>query len=215
MEQLIREAAREYHRPPQTPRDAMWARIQAERQDGRSAGRLGTRVIHSPIWRVAAAIAAVLVVGVTIGRSTAPVTPAGQDARLATNDTPAFELASESQVAFRVAASEHLSRVEMFLTFFRAEARSGDLREIDYLRPARNLLFQTRMLQDSPIARDLALKTLLDDLELVLVQIAQFSDDRAGDLEFIDQGMEQRGVLLRLRSAIPAGPRQVSAQGAL
>lgn len=215
MEQVIREAASEYHRPPETPRDEMWARIQAERQDGRAAQRLGTWVVHFPIWRVAAAIAAVLVVGVAIGRFTAPATPAGEGAQLATNGTPSVELASESQVAYRVVASEHLSNVEMFLTGFRAEARSGELNEAEYLRPARNLLFQTRMLQDSPIARDLALKTLLDDVELVLAQIAQYSDDRAGDLEFIDQGIEQRGVMLKLRSAVPAGPPRVSAQGAL
>lgn len=211
MEQALREMAAAYHAPPETPKDEMWTRIEAARR-GEAGRRRTTTVLHFPVWRVAAAAAAVLVAGVAIGRFSAPD---GDTVQVVTTGPPAVELAAESQVAFRVAASEHLNDVETFLTVFRAEARLGPVSEADYLRPARHLLFQTRMLQDSPIARDLALKTLLDDVELVLAQIAQYSDDRAGDLEFIDQGIEQRGVMLKLRSAIPAGPPQVSAQGAL
>ncbi len=211
MEQALREMAAGYHAPPETPREEMWARIEVERR-GEATRRRKAAVIHFPVWRVAAAAAAVLVAGVAIGRFSAP---GGEHVEMVVGGTPDVELASESQVAYRVVASEHLSNVETFLTVFRAEAGTGRLTEADYLPPARRLLFQTRILQDSPIARDLALKTLLDDVELILAQIAQFSDDRPGDLEFIDQGIEQRGVLLKLRSAIPAGPPQVSAQGAL
>src|SRR6266699_5753700 len=65
-------------------------------------------------------------------------------------------------------------------------------------------------------ARDARLKGLLEDLELVLAQIAQLpaSGDRE-DVQSINQGLDQRSVLLRLRTANPAGPGPVRTQGAL
>ena len=69
---------------------------------------------------------------------------------------------------------------------------------------------------DSPAAQDARLKGLLEDLELVLAQIAQLpsSGDREG-VRSINQGLDQRSVLLRLRTANPAGPGPVRTQGAL
>ena len=73
-----------------------------------------------------------------------------------------------------------------------------------------------RLMLGSPAARDARLKGLLEDLELVLAQIAQLpaSSDR-DDVQSINQGLEQRSVLLRLRTANPAGPGPVRTQGAL
>lgn len=212
MEQLLREMAGGYHAPPPTPRDAIWARLVDARRA--RAERTGSprRVVPIPVWRVAAAIAAVLVVGIAIGRFTAPEGTGSGPVVAASGD--AVGLTPESQVAYRVVASEHLANVETFLMLFRTAARTGRLHEGDYVRSARGLLLQTRLLRDSPITADLALSTLLDDVELVLAQIASFTTDDADDLEFINQGIEQRGVLLKLRSAIPAGPARVAAQGA-
>jgi len=57
---------------------------------------------------------------------------------------------------------------------------------------------------------------LLEDLELVLAQIAQLpSSGGREDLQSINQGLDQRSVLLRLRTANPAGPGPVRTQGAL
>ncbi len=69
---------------------------------------------------------------------------------------------------------------------------------------------------DSPAARDVRLKGLLEDLELVLAQIAQLpaSGDREG-VQLITQGLEQRSVLLRLRTASPSGLGAARTQGAL
>jgi len=70
-------------------------------------------------------------------------------------------------------------------------------------------------MMDSPAARDPRLKSLLEDLEVVLAQIAQVPAGRAGeDVDLITQGIEQRSVLLRLQTAVPAGPG-ARAQGAL
>jgi hypothetical protein len=51
------------------------------------------------------------------------------------------------------------------------------------------------------------LRTLLDDLELVLVQIIQLSGaplDPA-DRELIDRALADRDLLPRIRTAVPAG----------
>ena len=47
---------------------------------------------------------------------------------------------------------------------------------------------------------------MLEDLELVLAEIAQLSPQAtAGDRELIREGMERGGVLSRLRTVVPAG----------
>src|SRR2546425_180061 len=81
---------------------------------------------------------------------------------------------------------------------------------------AGGMLATTRLMLDSPAAKDARLKGLLEDLELVLAQIAQLpsSGDR-GDVQSINQGLNQPSVLLRLRTANPAGPGPVRTQGAL
>jgi hypothetical protein len=49
-------------------------------------------------------------------------------------------------------------------------------------------------------------RLLLEDLELVLAEIAQLSpSSRAEDLELIRDGIEQGGMMPRLRTAVPAG----------
>ena len=51
------------------------------------------------------------------------------------------------------------------------------------------------------------MKRLLDDLELVLVQIAQYTSTgahRAEELELIEHSIERRGVIGQLHTNIPA-----------
>src|SRR5438093_834383 len=73
-----------------------------------------------------------------------------------------------------------------------------------------------RLMLDSPAGKGARLKGLLEDLELVLAQIAQLpaSADRE-DVQSINQGLDQRSVLLRLRTANPAGTGPVRTQGVL
>ena len=201
-EQWLQDAAKTYNAPPRpTPREEMWAQIQAERP------HRARRVVVRRTWvRWGLAAAAVLLVGIAIGRVTSNPS-AGAGTPVATADTTGRAL------VYRVAATQYLSRTESFLTGFRADLRAGRVEA--FPGQARDLLATTRLLLDSPAADDPRMQSLLEDLELVLVQISQMEagrDRRNADL--ITQDMDQRNVLPKLRSAIPAGPVPVRTQGA-
>jgi hypothetical protein len=203
-EEFVRRAAQDYHRPPETPREAMWARIVAERQKRRQ-----WRERRQPgVWaRWGLAAAAVLALGIVIGRSTVPVRQARAPV------AGASSVGNIIPTAFEVAATDHLRQVETFLTVFRSEAQGP----IDHpTGMARELLQNTRLLMDSPAGKDPRLAALLEDIEIVLAQIATFSGnhDRT-DLQLIDQGIEQRGLLMKLRAAVPATLGVASAQGVM
>ncbi len=71
---------------------------------------------------------------------------------------------------------------------------------------ARQLLATNRLLLDSPAGQDRRMRVLLEDLELVLAEIAQLSSEPVtGDRELIREGMERGGVLPRLRTVVPSG----------
>lgn len=206
-EQLLHEAAQDYHRPPATPREELWARIEAERRRQRAAPRVvGLR----PAWRWGLGMAAVLLLGIAIGRWIRPA-PLTDVPALA----PSAAGGARSDLGYRLAAAQYLTRTETLLTGFRADARAGQL-DSQFVAQARDLLSSTRLLLDSPAGRDARLKSLLEDLELVLAQIALLPAVRdSADVELITQGMDQSSVLTRLRTANPAGPAPVGVQGAL
>ena len=201
-EQRLRQAAQDYHRPPATPREELWRRIAAAR-----AARQQRVLVLRPALRWGVGIAAVLALGVAIGRwsvTGSPPSPAGAGPGERT-----------TTFVYQLAAAQYLTRTEALLTGFRAETRAG-VPTAQFSVQARDLLCTTRLMLDSPAARDVRLKSLLEDLELVLAQIAQLpsSGDR-DDVQLIKQGLQQRSVLLRLRTASPAGPGSARTQGAL
>jgi len=203
-EERMHEAARDYHQPPETPRDAMWAAIAAERRR-----RAEPRVfVVRPALRWGLAMAAVLLVGIAIGRWVRPQP---------TDSTPTKVATSGSNVAYSVAAVQYLNSTETLLTGFRADARSGQVDTL-FIDQARELLSSTRLLLQCPAGQDPHLKPLLEDLELVLAQIAVLPGGRRDtlDVDLITQGMDHQSVLTRLRTAIPVGPASAPrTQGAL
>ncbi len=203
-ERRLVEAAQDYHRPPATPREEMWQGIAARR-----AARRRRAATWRPVLRWGVGIAAVLALGIGIGRWTA------EPRRTGPAPVAAAGGGDRGPLAYRVAAAQYLTRTEALLTGFRSEARSGQA-DAQFARQARDLLGTTRLMLDSPAAQDGRLKGLLEDLELVLAQIAQLPP-RADteEVQLINQGLEQRSVLLRLRTANPAGPGPVRTQGAL
>lgn len=189
-DERIRALAREYHDPPVPPREKMWAAIRERRVQARVIP-ITRRPLGGPrtvVWITT--LAATLLLGIALDRLVLRPSPR----QVAT--APA-----EPSLALQVATTQHLSRLEAFLTGFR-------IGEADTLfrSQARDLLTSTRLLLDNP-AMDPRIQSLLEDLELILVQIVQpGAADRAEEREFITDGLEQRQVLPRLRSYIPAGP---------
>jgi hypothetical protein len=248
---LLRQAARDYNTPNEAPRERMWAEIRARRAQAPVALRPSPRRRG---WYVPAAAAAVLLVGIAIGRVyerlsvTAPRAAAIQTdtprvvAALPERDsvnaaTPAAETtlaplasptarrplpridratpsvssgprvaAGSANMAYRLAFVEHLAGTEAMLTSFRAAAKRGEV-DAQITTWARNLLTTTRLLQASAAQEDPTMKRLLDDLELVLVQIAQYTSagpHHAEELELIEHSIERRGVIGKLHTNSPA-----------
>jgi hypothetical protein len=114
-----------------------------------------------------------------------------------------------ARTLYHAAAVQTLVQAEALLTTYRrADDASRDTASIrQAARWARDVLSSTRLLLDSPAARDAQLRSLLTDLELVLAQIVQLSGAplQAGERELIERAMRDRDLLLRLRSAVPAG----------
>lgn len=200
IDELVRSLARDYNRPPEPPREAMWTAIQAQ---GRWYRRPWSTARRPLLW--VAAAAAVLFLGVGIGR----LSVRGDGSAGGGNWDPR----TVSTTAYRLTAVDHMSQTEAFLTLFRASARAGGNERLASAT-ARELLADNRLLLDSPAAQDRKIRLLLEDLELVLAEIAQLSPQpRAQDLQLIREGIERGSVLPRLRTAVPAGTSPT--QGAL
>lgn len=235
LEALLRDAARTYHRPPElADPEATWRAI--ERASGHATGHAAGHATADAEARPTLAVlradddaprrgdarrllrrampwlrmAAVLLVGVAIGRASmgptgadiarAPRPTAGADAPRA--DAGAAPLVAVARSADEAAATEYLARIELLLAGLPAEleARRADPA---YQRRADALLLQTRLLLDSPVAADPTLRSLLDDVEIVLAQVVRLDAARDPmDIDFLHQALEQRDVLPRLRDAV-------------
>lgn len=221
-DELLRELAQSYHEPPATPREEIWHRIRAaQRSAGATvpttaiplAAARARRPGHRG-WRGAVLIglAALVALGVAVGRWTAPASP---PASAAPPTSSAAVAPPRGDVAYRLVTAQYLGQSEAFLTLFRTSVRGG---RTDRLASAtaRQLLASNRLLLDSRAAADPKTRALLEDLELVLAGIAQLAPgSERQDLDLITGGIERGDVLLRLRAAVPAGSPAISSQGAL
>lgn len=205
LERMI-EAARDYNEPPEPPREEMWAAIrEALPQSGAddlSARRRARsdRVRRWTPWAVGLAAAAMLAVGFGLGRLTqTPVAPVTADGAVATAEDHG------RTTPVQLAAAEHMSDAEALLTLFRSAGPSEEDRAAaaDW---ARELLSTTRMLLDSRVADDPEMANLLEDLETVLVQIANAGGDQDDDL--IEEGIRQQQLMAKLRTA--AAPADIA-----
>ncbi|MDB4872021.1 MAG: hypothetical protein JWL97_3025 [Gemmatimonadales bacterium] len=113
--------------------------------------------------------------------------------------------------AYQLTAVRHLSEAEALLTSFRTRTTTDQQMDAQLGSWARELLSNTRLLLDSPVANDPQRRPLLEDLELVLVQIVQLSPGSTPqDRELIEKTLQHDHVMTRLRTAIPAGPQRGS-----
>jgi hypothetical protein len=213
----LAEAARAYNQPPETPREEIWAGIEAARRKKREERKEKVLPFRRPEfsatqWAMrAAGVAALIALGIGIGRLTPRTGGPTPESVAAGPETPN----RTGNVAMTLAATQHLSRAEALLTGFRTEAKA-DLNDAGFRSAARDLLSTTRLMLDSPDLTDVETRALLEDLELVLVQITQLRAGEGSDeIDLITEGLNQRGLMPRLRSAIPAGAVATRAQGEL
>ena len=205
-DERLREAARDYNSPPETPRDLMWQRIVAARREETErterTEKTEPRILpFRPLrfLRPLVGVAALLAIGVGLGRLTAPTEP--RPTAVVVSDTSP----RVSDMAYRLATTEHLSQSEAFLTLFRSSVHQPGTERLAS-GTARQLLATNRLLLDSPAGSDNRTRVLLQDLELVLAQIAQLAGRPSSpDLELITEGLDDNGVMSRLRTAVPSG----------
>ena len=224
LDESVLEIVAGYHRPPETPREEMWPGIDAvvgagrsevlfpsrfRREGGRGGAGRNPGIRRWAGWSVAAA--ALLVLGIGIGRVTkqgpeAFVSGDGGGEMLAGSEHP-----GDDGEELRPLALRHLSETESLLTLLTADARAGRVEDgiADW---AGRLLLQTRVLKDSSAGEDATLRPLLEDLEVILAQVARLpaeggADDRRGveELSIIAEGLEKQDMLLRIQTVLPVG----------
>lgn len=202
-DELLQDAARTYNRPPddrQMPLDEMWDVI--EGQAFVPARRPSSR--YAQWLRIAAA----LVIGVGIGRlSLAASVGRPNPAPVARADNPVVTVARSAEPAAPAqpldpATSRYLGQAAALLIALPTETNRPDQ---SFIKRANELLLTTRLLLDSQSGSDPALRNLLEDLELVLVQVVQLEKERdpsrRTEMELIQQALDQRDVIPRLRTA--------------
>lgn len=195
-----RLAARGYNNPPELSKadlDAMWSGIESEAFPAVTLDTTRRSPVAArwfPITR-AAQMAAVLLLGVVIGRFVLPSeTPVAESPIAVSVDS------SNIPEPYQATTTRYLGQTAALLVGLPSD---GSLADGANIGRAKDLLSTTRMLLDSPAASDPRLRSLLEDLELVLAQVVRLQAGQSGDeLDFIRQALEQRDVLPRLRTAV-------------
>jgi hypothetical protein len=200
LDALLDDAARTYRTPPEPPLDVIWSRVEAQ------------AFAAAPVRRTAfdrrtlgVAIAASLVIGVAMGRASArggqgPAVSPGTNTTVA--ETPAVPAAQGAAAPYQRATEEFLGSTALLLA---ALPRTGSGDRTPSLLPeqATQLLTNARLLLDSPVGANPRMKALLQDLELVLAQMARLQPRRENvELTMITQTLEDRDVVPRIRSAV-------------
>ncbi|HET7614016.1 MAG TPA: hypothetical protein VFK26_08830 [Gemmatimonadaceae bacterium] len=200
-EEVLRDLPRSFNQPPEPPLDEMWTEIEDAHFNARVPITRARPFAARATWLAAAAA---LVVGIGIGRylpdksATGAATPS-----LASGATAPVSETSAVADAYRDQTNHYLGQAAALLISLPAKDASPKT-DSAFSAKASDLLVTTRLLIDSPAAaQDVKLRSLLEDLELVLVQIARLQVDRHnGDLDLIHQAVEQGDVLSRLNSAV-------------
>ena len=172
---------------PERPRDyeqQVWAKLEPQVR-----GRRWRRWLEWKRWVPATAVAAMLAAAFFIGRYTSPSAP---------------ESASTSggrERVLLVAVGQHLERSQMVLAEL-VNQEPGERQDIAPERAvARNLVAENRLyLQTAQAAGDARMASVLEDLERVLVEIANSPDEPPpAQLEVLRKRIESEGLLFKVR----------------
>ena len=193
---------------PDAYREQMWQTIsrswseQAVRRD---------RVRAARQWGGAGlGLAAMLVLGVFIGRVSDVPGVVGEDYGATALIAERALIGSELSVPYRVAVSEHLREAETLLVLFGSSTDVDD----ELVRLAGDLAATTRLLMDSRAGEDAEVRGMLLNLELLLVQISRLVDARdTTEQQVVREGLEGSTVLPGLRQLRPERATAVGFEG--
>ena len=198
-DEVIRGLPRSFNAPPAPPLDEMWTAIEDAHFNAPQAKPTSRASFLSAPWLAAATLLVGIGIGTMIPRvrnSASPSQPIAQTGA-PTPDTSAVA------DAYRDQTNHYFGQAAALLISLPAKDASRKA-DSTFANKAADLLVTTRLLIDSPAAsQDAKLRSLLEDLELVLVQIARLRGERSrGDLDLIHQAVEQGDVLTRLNSVV-------------
>jgi hypothetical protein len=198
---IIDRDAKGYRAGNQPPADRMWSRIQQDVAAALREPRQPRSIARQLPWLVAGVgIAAALVLGVAIGRrSTKSIMPVASFATVP--DSVRDQL-------MRAVTLNHFAQAEVFLTEVRADLKTG---RTDPQRSERSrlLLARTRLLLANDTTSAPKVELLLQDLELVLAEIAALPDSnmrRSIQTQLLDERLRVGTVLPRIRTILPTPP---------
>ena len=201
-EDVLRNLPRSYNPPPDAPLDEMWSTIEDAHFNAPIPISQPRPLMTRAPWLAAAAA---LVIGIGIGRYLPLATTAATPAAPAIASATSSPVADTSAVAdaYRDQTNHYLGQAAALLISLPSKDANGKT-DSTFASKASDLLVTTRLLIDSPAAaQDVKLRSLLEDLELVLVQIARLRTEKnRGDLDLIHQAVEQGDVISRLNSAV-------------
>ena len=162
---------------------AVWRRIESRVPGRRRFAWLGMRE-----WAIAAAMTAMLVAAFLAGR-------------LTTGRAPAPSLAAAGQTRERillVAVGDHLERSQTILV----ELENSTRPDIAYERQAAaDLVESNRLFRQTAVSTgDVATASLLEDLERVLIEVANSPSEMSSkQLRQLQQEIENRGILFKVK----------------
>jgi len=200
LQRRLGELKESWRIPPDPPLAEMWRAVE---------GRAFPPAREARRWSRWLPLAAMLLLGFGLGRLLPGLGKSASHA-VAPAKSVAVAEPAETRAPFVGIATDYLERVTVLLATLTDAARRGQPASLaNSSGQARELLATTRLLMDSPEARsgDPHLKELLDDLELVLAQIVRLPHRAAApDVYLIDQTLDQREVLPRLRGLLAENP---------
>ena len=203
-DEVIRDLPLDFNKPPEPPLDEMWGVIEDAHFNSPARTQRPREMASRAPWLAAAAA---LVIGVGIGHYIPFGQPTQQSvaSQAVVSEGESLPPGADTSAvgdAYRDQTTHYLGQAAALLISLPAKDASTKA-DATFAAKAADLLVTTRLLMDSPAAQDPKLRSLLEDLELLLVQVARLRSERnKGDLDLIHQAVEQGDVLSRLNTAV-------------
>jgi hypothetical protein len=196
-DEFLRVTAKDYRTPVTPPADAIWAAIEPEVAKAIAPKQRTFAARRMTAW-IGLGIAATLMLGVAVGRWTA------QNAATPEKAVAVAPATTDSNANARAITMEHLADAEVFLTAVRAELKSGQT-DAERTERSRELLVRTRVLLGASPNRSPEVERLLQDLELLLAEIAATTPSQSPlDRTLLDESMRDGNIIPRIRATLPA-----------